>query len=69
MRRDGIYFIPGPEKPAVWFFGFADRKASLVTALRTTPAYGMDVSNDGRFALVPEYEDFGEDIVMIENFR
>jgi hypothetical protein len=29
----------------------------------------MDVSKDGRFALVPEYEDPGADIMMIENFR
>ncbi len=69
VRSNGIYFVPGREKPAIWFYRFADRKISRVAALRAVPAYGMDVSKDGRFALVPEYEDSRSDIMMIENFR
>jgi len=69
VRTNGIYYVPSPEKPAIWFYRFSDRKSSVLTTLRTAPAFGMDVSKDGRYALVPEYEDPGGDIVMIENFR
>ena len=69
VRQRGIYFVPDPQKPAIWFYRFADQKSSVLATLRTAPAFGMDVSKDGRYALVPEYEDPGADIMMIENFR
>ena len=68
VRKDGIYFIPSP-KPAIWFFSFADRKTSMLAALRSPPAYGMDVSKDGKVAMVPEYVEASSNITMIENFR
>lgn len=69
-RKDGIYFVPSPEKPAIWFFSFADRKASMVARLKSPPAWGMDVSKDGRLAFVPEFEeDQGGDLLAIENFH
>jgi Tol biopolymer transport system component len=70
VRKDGIYFVPGPEKPAIWFYRFSDRRSSILATLRHPTAFGMDVSEDGRVALVPEYTDTDrDDIMMIENFR
>jgi serine/threonine protein kinase len=68
-RREGIYFIPGPEKPAVWFFDFGAQKMSKLASIKAPPAYGMDVSKDGRVAVVPVYTDTGGDIMMIPNFH
>src|SRR6476619_7091110 len=69
VRQDGIFFIPTPES-AIWFLRFADHNKSILATLRSTPGYGMDVSKDGRTALVPEYEEeIGGDIMAIENLR
>ena len=77
--NDGIYFVGEPTTSgfsspdltptALRFLNFATGKASVVARLRTEAAYGMSISPDRRWALIPEYVFSGGDLMMVDNFR
>ncbi len=71
----GIYLIPSfdsslnEESFPVQFFSFATEKVGTIAEIRGQPAYGFSVSPDCRWLLYAQYEPFGGDLWMVENFR
>jgi hypothetical protein len=62
--KDGIFFIASPDNSAIQFLDFLSGKVRTLATLKAVPAYGMAVSPDGRWALVPEYEEHGMDLML-----
>lgn len=74
---DGIYFIePGPPGFGGWikgnslkFFSFAKGTAEKVFDIKYWPMNGLSISPDGRSVLFSLSDQFGQDLMLVENFR
>jgi Tol biopolymer transport system component len=67
----GIYFANAedPAKPLIEFYSFATRKVTRVATLAQPFRPVLSVSPDGRWLLYTQEDQFGSDIMLMENFR
>ena len=72
LVSEGIYFIAGPDPAggySIQFFNFATKKIrSFATIERPVGEY-LSVSPDGRWILYSQIDQFGSDLMLVENFR
>jgi Tol biopolymer transport system component len=74
---DGIYFadweefeLLGPTKGWIKFLQFDTGRVRKVMPVGTAwPASALSISPDGRWFLYPQVDDYGDDLVLVENFR
>ncbi len=69
---NGIYFVPRPDPAggySICFLELATRKTTVVAELGKKPAWNLDVSLDRRWALYTQDDQFGSDLMLVENFR
>jgi hypothetical protein len=70
--NQGIYYIPtqgAAKASSIQFFSFATGKIKLVATMEKPAAGGLTVSSDGRWMLYTQVEQFGSDLMLVENFR
>jgi Tol biopolymer transport system component len=65
----GIYFIPAGKPPTIQFLRFTTGRIEPVTTIAKAPAAGLTVSLDGRTILFTVWEQGGQDLMLVENFR
>jgi hypothetical protein len=69
---EGIYFIPRPGSAAgssIQFLSFATGKTRLVSTLNNPTGHGLTVSPDSQWILFAQRDQFGSDLMLVENFR
>ena len=74
--KEGIYFIfPKPDaagRYSIQFFNFATkriRSVSTISAIESAIFANLSVSPDGRWILYSQTDQFGSDLMLVENFR
>jgi Tol biopolymer transport system component len=67
--KDGIYFLPGIDDSTLWYFDFATRKTKQLLKTERTMGFGFTVSSDGRYALLSQWGDYHQDIMLAEPKR
>ena len=68
----GVYFIAGSESAAgssIQFFNFATEKIRPIAAIEKPVSYGLSISPDGRWILYSQWDQVGNDLMLVENFR
>jgi Tol biopolymer transport system component/predicted Ser/Thr protein kinase len=68
----GVYFIGGSESAAgssIQFFNFATEKIRPIAAIEKPVSYGLSISPDGRWILYSQWDQVGNDLMLVENFR
>jgi Tol biopolymer transport system component/DNA-binding winged helix-turn-helix (wHTH) protein len=71
VTRAGIYFMTQPTdtgKSLLKFYSFASGSAATVFTMGF-PAFGLDVSPDGRWLAYAELDDVAADLMLAENFH
>jgi Tol biopolymer transport system component/DNA-binding winged helix-turn-helix (wHTH) protein len=71
VSKKGIYFASAedPAKPLIEFYNFATLKVTRVATLARPLRPVFSVSPDGRWLLYTQEDQFGSDIMLMENFR
>ena len=72
VAKDGIYFIPGPDRSkshSIRFFSFATGEIKTVASIENPWNSYITVSPDGRQILYPKLDLEGSDLMLVENFR
>jgi Tol biopolymer transport system component/DNA-binding winged helix-turn-helix (wHTH) protein len=76
VTSEGIYFLEtgprmwvGSKGNALKVFRSATRTSERIADIRLNPEYGLSVSTDGRYALVPMVDPFVCDLMLVENFH
>jgi Tol biopolymer transport system component len=74
--KEGIYFIfPKPDaagRYSIQFFNFATkriRSVSTISMIESAIFANLSVSPDGRWILYSQTDQFGSDLMLVENFR
>jgi Tol biopolymer transport system component len=74
VAEKGIYFATAntPSQPVIEFFSFATGKVTQIATLdkqlsRWEP--GLTISPDGRWLLFAQMDQYGSDVMLVENFR
>jgi hypothetical protein len=72
--NEGIYFysgggIYGLGNFSIQFLSFATGKAKTVAQMTAHEFDGLSVSPDGKFLLFSRIDEWGSDLMMVENFR
>lgn len=70
--HDGIYFIPTQGSAfasSIQFFSFAAGKIKPIANMEKPAAGGLAVSLDGRWILYAQLDQFGSDLMLVEDFR
>jgi len=68
LANDGIYFTLLPGASSIQFLNFATSKVKTVAQI-SRPPQGLSASPDGRSILFSQNDEFGIDLMLIENFR
>ena len=72
LTNDGIYFIPehgADGKSSIQFLSFSTGKVKLVAPMSGRPNEGLSVAPDGRSILFSQIDQFGSDLMLVENFH
>ncbi len=69
VTKDGIYFVPAANTKALWYFDFASRKTKQIVELPRILNWGIWASRDGRTAVLPQWYDYHQDIMLAEPKR
>jgi Tol biopolymer transport system component/DNA-binding winged helix-turn-helix (wHTH) protein len=67
--KDGIYFAPKQFPKALWYFDFATRQSKQLLKTEQLMTFGFTVSSDGRYALLSQWGDYHQDIMLAEPKR
>ena len=68
----GIYFIPMPgpdDRSTICFRSSATGQTTVVTAIQKPQRRPVALSADGKFLLFSQFDHWGRDLVLIENWR
>jgi hypothetical protein len=65
----GIYFLPDGKPSTIQFLRFTTGRIEPVVTIGRATAAGLTVSPDGRTILFSVYEHWGQDLMLVENFR
>jgi dipeptidyl aminopeptidase/acylaminoacyl peptidase len=66
--KDGIYFI-AVDDSTLFYFDFATRKTRQLLKTERTMGFGFSVSSDGRYALLSQWGDYHQDIMLAQPKR
>jgi tricorn protease-like protein len=69
VTKDGIYFVPGGNAQTLWYFDFATQSAKQPLRTERNISFGFSISSDGRYALLPQWGDYHQDIMLAEATR
>jgi hypothetical protein len=72
VREAGIYFFTTPDKLGhtdISIYEFATRKVRKILTVDRPVAGVLEVSPDGRTILYPQLDEFGSNLMLVENFR
>ena len=70
--KEGIYFIPMPGaagRSSIQFFNFATKRIRSISTIESAIGTNLSVSPDGRWILYSQTDQFGSDLMLVENFR
>jgi dipeptidyl aminopeptidase/acylaminoacyl peptidase len=68
MADRGIYFVPA-EKREIQFFDFATHQVKTVWKPEKPPAFGLDVTHDGRSLFYSRTDRDINELILVENFK
>jgi Tol biopolymer transport system component/DNA-binding winged helix-turn-helix (wHTH) protein len=63
--KNGIYYVSADDL-TLWYFDFATRKSKQILKTERTMGFGFSVSSDGRYALLSQWGDYHQDIMLAE---
>jgi WD40 repeat protein len=72
VARDGIYYAPLPGPDGSFSIRFLDLRTGvsrLVTPIQKPMTRGLSISPDGSFLLYSQFDRWGHDLMLVENFR
>jgi Tol biopolymer transport system component len=69
VTKGGIYFVPGGNAQTLWYFDFATQSAKQLLRTERNISFGFSISSDGRYALLPQWGDYHQDIMLAEPTR
>ena len=72
MREAGIYFFTAPDKLGhsdLSIYEFATRKVRKILTVDRPVVDLLEVSPDDRTILYPQLDEWGSNLMLVENFR
>jgi Tol biopolymer transport system component/DNA-binding winged helix-turn-helix (wHTH) protein len=66
--KNGIYYVSADDL-TLWYFDFAMRKTKQILKTERTMGFGFTVSSDGRYALLSQWGDYHQDIMLADPIR
>jgi Tol biopolymer transport system component/DNA-binding winged helix-turn-helix (wHTH) protein len=72
LSERGIYFIPDRDekgRTSLSYYEFATRSTRVIHHIEKPIAWGLSVSPDGREVLYTQADNYGSDLMLVENFR
>jgi hypothetical protein len=70
--EERVFFIPRPGSAggtSIQFFNFVTERTTLIAKSEKPAANGLTISPDSQWILFVQADQFGSDLMLVENFR